>query len=85
MFVTSNVRTVLNTRTSQATVGELYVSGLQVPLNALRQQNGQIGVVLTDGNGIFVPVEVLMQDNENAVVMPLDVGALAEGQKVRLF
>lgn len=85
MSVPSKVRTVLNVRTSQATVGELYVTGLQVPLSALRQQNGQVGVVLTDGGGIFVPVTVVMQDNENAVIQPTDVGALYEGQKIRLF
>lgn len=85
MYVSSSVRNVLNLRTAQAQVGELYVSGLQVPLNALRQQNGQVGVVLTDGAGIFVPVQVVMQDNENAVIVPQSVGALAEGQKVRLF
>lgn len=85
MSVSSKVRTVLNTRTAQATVGELYVSGLQVPLNALRTQNNQLGVVLTDNGGIFVPVQVVMQDNKNAVILPLSVGSLAEGQKVLLF
>lgn len=85
MSVPSKVRTVLNTRTAQATVGELYVSGLQVPLNALRTQNNQLGVVLSDNGGIFVPIQVVMQDNKNAVILPLSVGSLAEGQKVLLF
>ena len=85
MSVPSKVRAVLNTRTAKATVGELYVSGLQVPLNALRQQNGETGVVLTDNGGLFVPVDVVMQDNRNAVIVPKSVGALSEGQKVLLF
>ena len=85
MSVPSKVRTVLNTRTAQATVGELYVSGLQVPLNALRTQNNQLGVVLSDNGGIFVPIQVVMQDNKNAVILPLSVGSLGEGQKVLLF
>ena len=85
MSVPAKVRAVLNTRTAKATVGELYVSGLQVPLNALRQQNGETGVVLTDNGGLFVPVDVVMQDNRNAVIVPKSVGALSEGQKVLLF
>ena len=56
-----------------------------MPLNALRQQNGETGVVLTDNGGLFVPVDVVMQDNRNAVIVPKSVGALSEGQKVLLF
>lgn len=85
MSVSSDVRVVLNVRTANAQVGELYVSGLKVPLNALRQQNGQMGIVLTDDGGRFVPVTVIMQDNSYAVIQPLQAGALMEKQKIRVF
>ncbi len=83
--VNGDVRPVLNIRTSQALVGEEYVSGYKVPLNALRDQGGQVGVVLTDRGGIFVPVEVVTQNNEFAIILPMAVGALGEGQKIRVF
>lgn len=85
MEVTGNVRSVLNTRTASAEVYESNVSGLQVPVNALHFQNDQWGVVLSDGNGIFVPVDVLMQDQQHAVIESRVPDALHPGQKVILF
>ncbi len=85
MKVKGDVRPVLNVRTTKAQVGEEYVSGLKVPNNALRQQGGQMGVVLMDSGGIFVPVNVVMQNNDYAVIQSLAVGALWEGQKIRVF
>lgn len=83
--VTGDVRPVLNVRTASAQVGEAYVSGLKVPLNALHTQGDMIGVVLTDNGGIFVPVEVVLRDSTYAVVSSLVPGALWEGQKIQLF
>lgn len=85
MEVTGNVRAVINTRTASAEVYESNVTGLQVPVSALHFQNEQWGVVLSDGNGIFVPVDVLMQDQHNAVVESRIPDALHPGQKVILF
>lgn len=85
MQVNADVEQVLNVRTVKAEVSEQYFSGLKVPLNALRQQGDQIGVVLTDGGGLFVPVTIVMRDNSYAVVQPVMAGILSEGQKIRLF
>lgn len=85
MRVTGDVRPVLNLRSTSAEVGEVYVSGLKVPLNALKQQDGQWGIVLTDQGGLFVPVQVIMQDNSYAVIESMVPGYLREGQKIRLF
>lgn len=85
MWVDGDVKPLLNTRTAQAQVSETYAIGLQVPVGALYRQNGQEGVVLTDGDGWFVAVTVLMRDNSIAVVQPLVAGTLQEGQRIRLF
>ncbi len=85
MSVAGDVRPVLNVRTTTAEVGETYVSGLKVPLNALYYQNGTFGVVLTDGNGLFVPIEEIVRDNKYAIIQPQTPGALREGQKIRVF
>lgn len=85
MTVNGDVKPVLNVRTAEALVGELYVSGLKVPLNALHYQNGQWGVVLTDNGGVFVPVYEIMRDNNYAVIQPVAAGALQAGQKVKVF
>ncbi len=85
MFVNSDVRPVMNLRTASAVVGEMYVSGMKVPVRALTQQDGQAGIVLTDQGGIFLPVTVIMQDNEYAIIQSDFPGALREGQRIRLF
>lgn len=85
MHVSGDVRPVLNARTAVAQVGEQYVSGLKVPVGALLTQGEYEGVVLTDSGGIFVPVQVIMRDNDYAVIQALTPGALYEGQRIRLF
>lgn len=85
MTVAGDVRTVLNTRTAKGEVSEDYVAELKVPIGAIHIQGNERGVVLTDGGGIFVPVNVVLQDNEYAVIQPITPGALSEGQKVRVF
>lgn len=85
MQVTGDVRPVLNLRTTEMTVGQLYAAALQVPLKAIRQQSGQTGVVRTDQGGMFVPVTIVDQNHEYAFVQPIMPGALVEGQKVRVF
>ena len=85
MSINASVKPVLNVRTASAVVHESYVSGLQVPVNAIRQQGDYTGVVLTDNGGMFVPVTIILQDNNYAVIQPLVSGSLWEGQKIRLF
>ena len=85
MTVSGDVRPVLNVRTARAIVGDQYVAGLKVPNNAIIRQGGQTGVVLTSSGGLFVPVHVLYYDNNYSVIQSLAVGALSEGQKIRVF
>jgi len=59
------------------------LSGLSVVSNALYEQNGQMGVWLYDvPGGTFIPVEVLSNDGENALIQPLVEGAIDVGQRV---
>lgn len=85
MRVDGDVTPILNTRTTNAQVGEMNVSGLKVPSNALLQQNNQVGIVLNDGEGIFVPVEIIDNYNDYAIIRSLDPSALSEGQIIRTF
>ena len=85
MAVDSDVRPVLNARTARATVGELYLSGLKVPLRSVVIQNDQAGVVVPIDGGRFVPVSVLELAGDYAIVQSVSPGLLSEGQKVRVF
>lgn len=84
MSVSGDVQPVINTRTAQAGVSEMYVSGLRVPLNAIRRQDGMQGVVPADSKH-FIPVEVVMQDHSYAIIESLVPGALQAGQKIIVF
>lgn len=85
MVVGGDVRPVLNVRSAQATIAEDYVSGLKIPISALHVQSGQQGVVLVDNGGIFVPIDIIMQDENYYVISPKQRDALSEGQKIRVF
>lgn len=85
MHVTGSVREVLNERTADARVFEEGTTNLKVPLKALYSQNGMQGVVLNDGNGVFVPIDILGQTNTDMYISSQVPGALREGQIVRLF
>lgn len=84
-FVDSDVKSVLNTRTARATIGDLYVSGLKVPFRALLVQDNQVGVVVSNDGGRFVPVEIMEQTSDYAIVQSISPGLLSEGQKVMIF
>ncbi len=84
MSVDGDVRTVLNTRISQATIGEQYVQGLKVPRNAIYQQGGELGVVLADTQ-MFAPITVIEQTNSYAIIQSQIPGALVPGQKIKVF
>ena len=59
------------------------LTGLAVLSEALYDQNGQLGVWLYDvPGGTFVPVEVLSNDGDRALIQPLASGALQVGDVV---
>lgn len=61
----------------------ITLTGLSVDSKALYDQQGQIGVWLYDvPGGTFVPVEVLHDDGDIAMIQPLVDGVLQLGQKV---
>ena len=82
-----SVEPFLNIRTCEATVGD-FVSGIRVPVRALYQLDGTMGVVVKEGGvQTFVAVTVLSYpDSETAFVRPTLTGSpLAEGRTVLLF
>ena len=61
----------------------ITITGLSVDSKALSEQQGQIGVWLYDvPGGTFVPVEVLHDDGDIAMIQPLVDGVLQLGQTV---
>lgn len=61
----------------------IELTGLSVRVEALYNQNGQMGVWVYDvPGGTFVPVEVLSTDGTIAMIQPLVDGALQLGQTV---
>ena len=61
----------------------IELTGLSVRVEALYNQNGQMGVWVYDvPGGTFVPVEVLSTDGSVAMIQPLVDGALQLGQTV---
>ncbi len=61
----------------------IELTGLSVRVEALYNQNGQMGVWVYDvPGGTFVPVEVLSTDGSIAMIQPLVDGALQLGQTV---
>lgn len=80
----SDVHPVLNIRTSGITVGEA-LQGLVVPVSALREKDGYQGVVLADGQGVFVPVTILSNNGKDAYIQPVHPGTLVDGQSVMMY
>lgn len=69
-------------RTGKAMLS-ITISGLSVTSKAIYEQNGQMGVWLYDvPGGTFIPVEVLSNDGDNALIQPLVEGAIDVGQRV---
>jgi hypothetical protein len=61
----------------------ITLTGLSVRVEALYNENGQMGVWLYDvPGGTFVPVEVLSTDGNIAMIQPMVEGALQLGQTV---
>ncbi len=82
MQVNASVVPMLNIRTCRMVVGE-YVDGLSVPIEAVIEQGGMRGVVVSDGTGqMFVPVTVISHDGKAAYIRPTYAGSLLEGQQV---
>lgn len=86
MEVEESPADVMNVRMGKADISA-YMTGLSVPIRAIRTEGGQTGVMIMEDDNLtstFVPVNVLSQDSHNALIMPVTEGMLSVGQKVVL-
>ncbi len=80
--ITDPIGPLMYQRSGKAAIGA-NLSGLRVPAKAIIKQNGQTGVLLYDvPGGTFIPVEVLSEDNNDALIMPLVEGVIGSGSRV---
>ncbi|MBQ6716319.1 MAG: hypothetical protein IJN21_07350 [Clostridia bacterium] len=80
--ITDPIGPLMYQRTGKAAIGA-NLTGLSVPAKAIIKQNGQTGVLLYDvPGGTFIPVEVLSEDKDNALIMPLVEGVLTSNSWV---
>ena len=82
LSVSDPIGPLLYHRSGDATLS-INLQGLSVPKEAVVHENGQTGVWVYDGiNTSFVSVNVLSTDRTNALVLPIDEGALSLGMRV---
>ena len=80
--ITDPIGPLMYQRSGKAAIGA-NLSGLRVPAKAIIKQNGQTGVLLYDvPGGTFIPVEVLSEDKNDALIMPLVEGVIGSGSRV---
>ncbi|MBQ9855933.1 MAG: hypothetical protein IJO53_07020 [Clostridia bacterium] len=80
--ITDPIGPLMYQRSGKAAIGA-NLSGLRVPTKAIVKQNGQTGVLLYDvPGGTFIPVEVLSEDKNETLIMPLVEGVISGGSRV---
>lgn len=86
MDINSSTLPVLDIRTCKAEIGE-DVGGLVVPRRSLTQKEDMIGVVvLVDGiRQSFVPVTVIKEEGDKALITPVNPSLLFEGLTVMVY
>lgn len=83
--VTEPIGPLLYQRAGTGSVG-IYTTGLSVPVGAVLRQGNQTGVWVRGAYGVtFVPVDILSQDRNYAIVQPMQSGSLYEGQTVIIY
>ncbi len=82
---TGNIKTVLYMRTCRVELGD-YMPTLKVPARAIYRYNEMDGVVLlTGGQQVFIPVNVVLREGDAVYVSAVTEGLLYAGQTVQLF
>lgn len=83
MEFNEDIGSLVNTRRARARISTTF-SGLDVPVDALKDQDGRAGVyVVENKSSTFVPVTVRCMDSTQAIVEPIDSGsALRAGAAV---
>ncbi len=82
--MTEDIGSLINIRRADAQIYTMF-DGLKVPESAIIEQNDQQGVnVVIENERIFIPVEVKIISEGQAIVLPLNEGELAVGQEVEV-
>ena len=80
--VTDPIGPLMYQRSGKVALGA-NLTGLRVPSKAIVKQNDQTGVLLYDvPGGTFIPVEVLSNDGDSALILPLVEGVIGAGSHV---
>ena len=83
--VNASVEPVLYMRSASCTLSDT-VPTLKVPSRAIYTQDEMQGVVVvSDGAGVFVPVQVVYSSGSYVYITPVTAGYLKEGMTVLLF
>lgn len=73
---------LISIRNIKATFKATY-SGFTVPAAAIKTKDNTTGIYVQSGNdNVFVPVQVIMKDDNNAIVKALDNTSFSDGIKV---
>ena len=84
LSITDNVKPVLNVRVCTAYL-QKDIDAFRVPKRAITPYQGDQGVVVEDySGGLFVPVNVEMNEGDYCYVTPVQEGTLAAGMTLRL-
>ncbi|MBQ3078778.1 MAG: hypothetical protein IJC48_02095 [Clostridia bacterium] len=82
LAVTDPIGPLIYQRSGIAALGT-DLSGFSVPAKAIVKRDGQDGVLLFDvPGGTFIPVEVIHQDGDRALIFPMVEGAIVVGSHV---
>ncbi len=84
LSTTDPIGPLLNQRSGNAVISADLV-GLYVPEGAIITENNLTGVNVYDGaEGVFVPVQVISQENGSVLITPVMEGTLVPGNYVRV-
>lgn len=80
--INEKIGNLISIRNINATLKANY-SGYTVPVSAINIKDDTTGIYIKSGDdNVFVPVEIVMEDNDNAIVKALDNTSFSEGVKV---
>lgn len=80
--VTDPIGPLMYQRSGKAAIGA-NLTGLSVRTKAIVKQNGQTGVLKFDvPGGTFIPVEILSENGDYSLIMPLVEGVLGSGDQI---
>lgn len=82
MEMKEEIGPLLNVRKGKITIDNTF-EGLKVPVKGIEQREGEKGIIrFEQGKRVFVPVEVIIKDEEYAIVKPKDTESLEVNQQI---